>query len=533
MAIQISQEQIKNNAVDSSKLDLTDNYTFSGTLSAATPTADGEVAIKSYVDGLVSGLHWKKAVEAATTANITLSGTQTVDGVPLSSGDRILVKDQSDATENGIYVVASGGWSRADDMDSGSEFPAAAVFVKAGTVNDNLGFTCTNDSDPTLGTDNITFTQFNGAANITAGDGLSKSGNELSVNVDGSSLEIASDSLQVKALGITNDMLAGSIANSKLSNSTISGVSLGSNLNSLSAGNGITMTSYNGSAAVSDLTINLDGSTLSVGASGIKISDLGVATAQLAATSVTAAKLASNAVETAKINDAAVTSDKIASNAVITAKITNGAVTNDKLAGSIAAGKINLGNGLEDDLSGNVQVSLDGNTLSVGVAGLKVASSGIDTTQLANDSVTSAKIATDAVTSDAIAADAVSVSELAANAVETAKIRDGAVSTAKIAGQAVTSAKMAFIPTYESVGTGNGSATTFDAASVADSNYLAGTLVFRNGLAMELVESSPSGQDQYSLSANGGTGGVMRITFGSAPNNGDVITALYFTTDIA
>jgi len=532
MAIQISQEQIKNNAVDSAKLDLTDNYTFTGTLSASTPSADGEVAIKSYVDGLVSGLHWKKAVEAATTGNITLSGTQTVDGVALSAGDRILVKDQSDATENGIYVVDSSGWSRSDDMDSGSDFPAAAVFVKAGTVNDNLGFTCTNDTDPTLGTDNIAFTQFNGAANITAGDGLSKSGNELSVNVDGSSLEIASDSLQVASGGITDDMLAGSISNSKLSNSTISGVSLGSNLNSLSAGNGITMTSYNGSAAVSDLTINLDGSTLSVGASGIKIATSGVSTAQLADNAISTAKLGSAVVTEGKLANLAVTEGKLAANAVATAKIADGAVTASKLAGSIPADKLNLGNGVEDN-AGVLQVDLDGNTLAVGANGIKIASSGVDTTQLANDAVTSAKIATDAVTSDAIAADAVSVSELAANAVETAKIRDGAVSTAKIAGQAVTSAKMAFIPTYESVGTGNGSATTFDAASVADSNYLAGTLVFRNGLAMELVESSPSGQDQYTLSADGGTGGVMRITFGSAPNNGDVITSLYFTTDIA
>jgi hypothetical protein len=182
MAVQIAKEQIKNDAIDSNKLDLSDNYTFSGTLSASTPSSDSEVAIKSYVDGLVSGLHWKKAVRAATTANITLSGTQTVDGVSLSAGDRILVKDQSDATENGIYIVDASAWSRADDMDEGSEFPAAAVFVTAGTVNDNLGFVCTNDTDPTLGTDNIEFTQFNGAANITAGDGLDKTGNELSVD---------------------------------------------------------------------------------------------------------------------------------------------------------------------------------------------------------------------------------------------------------------------------------------------------------------------------------------------------------------
>lgn len=532
MAVQIAKEQIKDNAIDNNKLDLSANYTFSGTLAAATPSADSDVAIKSYVDGLVSGLHWKKAVEAATTASITLSGTQTVDGVSLSAGDRILVKDQTDATENGIYVVAAGGWSRATDMDAGSEFPAAAVFVKAGTVNDNLGFTCTNDSAPTLGTDAINFTQFNGAANITAGDGLAKSGNTLSVNVDDSSLEISSDSLRVKAAGVTNAMLAGSIANSKLANSTISGVSLGSNLSSLSAGNGIAMTSYNGSAAVSDLTVDLDGATLSVGVAGLKINTSGVDTLQLADSAVTAVKIASSAVTTAKINDLAVTEGKIAAAAVATAKIADSAVTNAKLAGSITAGKINLGDGLEDDLSGNVQVSLDGATLAVGPAGLKVDSAGITSTELATDAVTNAKIADNAVDTAELADDAVTSAKIAAGAVDATALGSNAVTTAKINSQAVTSAKMGFVATYETVGTGDGASTTFDAASVADSNYLGGTIVFRNGLAMELVDGTPSGQDQYSLSANGGTNGEMRITFGTAPNSGDVISALYFTTDL-
>jgi hypothetical protein len=86
-----------------------------------------------------------------------------------------------------------------------------------------------------------------------------------------------------------------------------------------------------------------------------------------------------------------------------------------------------------------------------------------------------------------------------------------------------------FFASYETLSAGDGTATTFDASAEADSTMLGGAIVFRNGLAMGLVESSPSGQDQYTLSAAGGTGGVLRITFGTAPNNGDQITVMYFS----
>ena len=231
MAVTIKTEQIRNTAVTPAKIDLTQTFSFaSGILRAATPAGDSDVATKQYVDGLLAGLHWKESVRVATTANITLSGTQTIDGVSLSADDRVLVKNQSSADENGIYVVASGSWSRSSDMDSGDEFPGAAVFVREGTDNADLGYVCTNDS-VTLGTTEITFTQFNGAANITAGDGLSKTGNILSVNVDDSSIEIVGAALQVKDGGIDNDMLAGSIANNKLANSTTPGVAIGGTLN--------------------------------------------------------------------------------------------------------------------------------------------------------------------------------------------------------------------------------------------------------------------------------------------------------------
>lgn len=528
MAVQIAKEQIKNNAIDSNKLDLSDNYTFSGTLSASTPSSDSEVAIKSYVDGLVSGLHWKKAVRAATTANITLSGTQTVDGVSLSAGDRILVKDQSDATENGIYIVDSGSWSRADDMDEGSEFPSAAVFVTAGTVNDNLGFVCTNDTDPTLGTTDIEFTQFNGAANITAGAGLDKTGNELSVNVDDSSIEISGDALQVKALGITDAMLAGSISNAKLANSTISGVALGSNLSALSASStgGITLTSYNGSSAVSDLAINLDGGSLTTGTNGLKIATGGIATIHYGDATITGAKIASATVQTLNLANLAVTDAKLAANAVVTAKINDGAVTAAKIAGdAIDASKIadaavqrehlnsnvvNAAGAIGLDPTNNDLLVITGASMDInGSNELVVAAGGIDTAELADAAVVSTKIDDGAVTQS--------------------KIQDGAVNAAKVADGTLTSGKLNFVASYETLSAGDGSTTTFDASAEADANMLGGTIVFRNGLAMGLVQSSPSGQDQYTVSATGGAGSTLRITFGSAPNSGDQITVMYFS----
>ena len=366
MAVQITGRQIANSAVDVNKLDLsTGTFDFtSAVLQVATPSADSHAATKGYVDGIAQGLHWKDSVRVATTANITLSGTQTIDGIAVVADDRVLVKNQTDQTANGIYVCASGSWSRAEDMDAAAEFAGAAIFIQEGTVNADTGYVCTNDGDVTIGTDNVLFTQFTGAGQITAGDGLAKSGSTLSVNVAGG-LEISSDNVQISAGGVTNDMLAGSIANAKLANSsvsfggvslslggsdatpafdltdatnyptsslvgtitndqlagsianaklansTISGVALGANLNSLSAGNGISMTSYNGSAAVSDLTINLNGSSLAVTGDGLSINAGGVGTSELAATAVTEAKLASNAVTNAKIADTSITTEKL------------------------------------------------------------------------------------------------------------------------------------------------------------------------------------------------------------------------------
>lgn len=314
MAVQITGRQIANSAVGVNKLDLsTGTFDFtSAVLQVAAPTADSHAATKSYVDSIAQGLNWKESVRVATTADITLSGTQTIDGVSVIADDRVLVKNQSTSSENGIYLCKSGSWVRADDMDAGDEFSGAAVFIQEGTANADTGYVCTNNGDVTVGTTAIAFTQFTGAGQLTGGNGIDITGSEISVELDASSgLAVSASGLKIDAAGVTNDMLAGSIANAKLANSTISGVALGSNLNSLSAGNGISMTSYNGSAAVSDITINIEDGTLSVSEDGLKVATGGIV----------AANLASNAVETAKIADLNVTNAKLANSSIQTGKL--------------------------------------------------------------------------------------------------------------------------------------------------------------------------------------------------------------------
>lgn len=532
MAVQVSKEQIKNNAIDQTKLDGSSNYSFSGQVRyTGSDTNTQALATRGYVDSVAAGLDPKDSCKVATTANITLSGTQTIDGVSVSAGDRVLVKNQSSSSANGIYICSADAWARSTDMATGSNAAGASMFIEQGTVNGDMGFVCTsNKGADVVGTNDLTFSQYTGASNITAGAALSKTGDQLDVEVDDSSIEISSDALRVKAAGITDAMLAGSISNSKLSNSTISGVALGSSLNGLtaSATGGLSLSAtYNGSAAVS-ASINLDGSSLSTGSNGLKVATGGISTLMLADDAVSAAKLADASVATAALQDSSVTSGKIADNAITSGKIADSAVTTAKLAGSITADKLTLGNGVENS-SGSLIVSLDGGTLALGAGGLSVASGGITATELASNAVSAAKIASNAVETAKIADDAVTAAKIADAAVDSARLASNAVTTVKIADANVTAAKLNFMASYETLSAGDGSATTFDASAAADATMLGGAIVFRNGLAMGLVESSPSGQDQYTLSATGGSGGVLRVTFGAAPNSGDQITVMYFS----
>lgn len=168
------------------------------------PTADQDAATKSYVDSLAQGLDVKGSVRVATTANITLSSTQTVDGVSLSVGDRVLVKDQTAQAENGVYLVASGSWTRTTDTDTWVELTGAFVFVESGTANDNNGYVCTISAGGTLGSTAVTWDQFSGAGQITAGSGLSKSGNTINIGTASSSrIVINTDTIDLATTGVS------------------------------------------------------------------------------------------------------------------------------------------------------------------------------------------------------------------------------------------------------------------------------------------------------------------------------------------
>ena len=181
------------------------------------PTSAQDAATKAYVDAVKTGLDVKDSVVAASTGNGTLASafanSSTLDGVTLATNDRILLKDQSTGAENGIYTVnSSGAPTRATDFDANAEVTSGAfTFVTEGTANGDSGFVLTTNDDITVGTTAMTFAQFSGAGQITAGSALTKSGNTLNVGVDDSSIEVNSDALRVKASGITNAMLAGSI----------------------------------------------------------------------------------------------------------------------------------------------------------------------------------------------------------------------------------------------------------------------------------------------------------------------------------
>ena len=175
----------------------------------ATPTASTDAANKAYVDDSVQGLSSKDSVRAATTANGTLASafanSQAIDGVTLATGDRVLLKNQTAGAENGIYTVnASGAPTRAVDFDSNAEVAKGAfIFVEEGTSNANAGFVLTTDGAITLGTTALAFTQFSGAGQITAGDGIAKSGNTLSVDITGSA-EMTGDVVDTDELLISD-----------------------------------------------------------------------------------------------------------------------------------------------------------------------------------------------------------------------------------------------------------------------------------------------------------------------------------------
>ena len=410
----------------------------------ADPTSAQDAATKAYVDSVQQGLDVKDAVRVATTANITIATAlnvgDTLEGVTLADGDRVLVKDQSTASQNGIYIAGASP-ARSDDFAAGIHASGAFFFVEEGTANGDNGFVCTSDdAADTVGTHSLAFAQFSGAGQITAGAAMTKTGNQLDVAVDDSSIEVNSDALRVKEAGITNAMLAGSISAAKLVLDSVGGVA--------NAGGGLALN-------VDDSSIELNSNALRVKASGI---------------------------------------------------------TNAMLAGSIANAKLSNSAITVSDGSNTTAVSLGGTITYAAGEGLDVAESSGTVTFSAEDASTSNKgVASFSSDDFGVTSGAVT-------------IKAAGVAAAQLADNAVTAAKLG-AAMKRSVFTGDGSATTFDLGDALDASHTE-VIVLKNGLGM-IPDGSPSDNDEYSVSATGGSGGVGRVTFGAAPLSGDIIHVVY------
>jgi hypothetical protein len=239
----------------------TADYAFGGfkITGLSDPTSDQDAATKYYVDTVAQGLDVKASVKAATTANITLSGAQTIDGVSIVAGDRVLVKDQTSTPTNGIYVAASGAWARSADANTWDELVSAYTFVEEGTTYADTGWVCTINSGGTLGTTPITWSQFSGAGSYLAGTGLTLTGNTFSITntaVTAGSFGSASNTLTatVNAQGQLTALAATPIA---IANTQVSGLGTMSTQDAsnvaITGGSIINLTTFDG--------ITIDGGT--------------------------------------------------------------------------------------------------------------------------------------------------------------------------------------------------------------------------------------------------------------------------------
>jgi hypothetical protein len=178
---------ITNSTINSTTIGATTPSTaaFTSATVTAVPVSGNDVVNKTYLEFFAAGISWKQPVLCGTTANITLSGLQTIDGVTVVAGNRVLVKNQTTTSQNGIYLASATAWSRAPDADTWDELVSALVFVESGSTLAGSAWYCTIQRGGTLGTTAITWSNFSVAANYTAGTGLTLSSYQFSITNTG------------------------------------------------------------------------------------------------------------------------------------------------------------------------------------------------------------------------------------------------------------------------------------------------------------------------------------------------------------
>ena len=249
--------------------------TTSGTV-ANVPVSSTDIANKLYVDATAAGLAWKQPVLCGTTGNITLSGLQTIDTVTVTAGARVLVKNQSNQAQNGIYIASSGAWTYASDANTYNQYISAVVFIESGSQAGSAWY-CYVQPGGTLGTTAITWSQFSVSATYTAGTGLTLNSYQFSITNTavtagsyGSASSVGTFTVNAQgqltsagstAISIAPSQINAAIPNSSLANSSITvngtSISLGGSGSitasapyALTIGTGLSGSSYNGSSAV-------------------------------------------------------------------------------------------------------------------------------------------------------------------------------------------------------------------------------------------------------------------------------------------
>lgn len=431
----------------------------------ADPVSGQDAATKNYVDNAVQGLDIKQSCRAATTGAITLSGTQTIDGISLTAGQRVLVKNQADPIQNGIYAVASGAWTRAADLSAGMNAAGIFTFIEEGTANANMGFVCTSSlAASTVGTHALNFSQFSGAGQIDAGAGLTKTGNQINV-VTASSARIVvnADNIDLATAGTagTYTKVTTDAYGRVISGTSITASDLPSSIDAAKIANG----------TVSNTEFQyLDGVTSAIQTQFSNKQDLHAQLTALAALATTGliARTASNTVVTRSIDG---TAGRVQVN---NANGVSGNPTIDLLASGVSAGTY-------------TKVTVD--TYGRVTSGASIAAgdlpSGIDAAKIGSGTVSNTVFGYLAGVTGAIQTQI------------DAKISKGS-----------------FYVREELTGTINGSNTVF---------YLSGTpmsgkeMVFLNGI----MQNAGAGND-YTISGS-------TVTFATAPIAGDIILATYFT----
>lgn len=449
-----ARNQVNDGDVNILKVDASDKIVFASLPQASgSPVFSTDLVTKAYLDSVQQGLKPKQAVRVATTGPITiataLNSGDVIDGITLADGDRVLVKDQASASENGIYVVGASP-ARASDFDSVTpidEINGAYTFVQEGTANAGKGFV-QSGTVATLGTDDVDFIFFNSAVIYNGADGITISGNDISVDHDGEGLQFVSGQLALELDGSTLSKSASGVkvADGGISNSQVNAAAAIS-YSKLNLASSIVNADIAALAAIAYSKLNLTGSIVDADVNA----SAAIAYSKLAlSNSIVAGDLTSGSVTNAKIADDAVSKEKIAADVA-------GNGLGQNVDGSL---EVNVGDGLEivsdtvrvkvsdfagagleDDGSNNLRLAAsvagDGLAHSAGVLSVNVDNATIelnaDALRVKDLGITSGKLADDSVTNAKIADNAVESLQIASNAVTTAKIADANVTAAKLA----------------------------------------------------------------------------------------------------